>query len=78
MLEVAGPGQGHYDTSKTFHLSPLNFTARKFTSIKDRLRVRMTCDTTLHTTTYSRAATDSNSSVWISCSKSFTYFTFLP
>ena len=39
-MEVAPPAIGEYDTSKTFHLSELKITSRKFTSIKDRLRVR--------------------------------------
>ena len=42
MLEVEGPSLGDYDTSKSFHLDPLKFTALKFTSIKDRLRVGQT------------------------------------
>ena len=37
--EVASPAEGGYDTSKTYHLKPLPFTSRRFTSIKDRLRV---------------------------------------
>ena len=40
MMEVAAPDVGQYDTSKTYHLDQLKFTSRKFTSIKDRLRVR--------------------------------------
>ena len=40
MLEVEAPAKGQFDTSKTYHLEPLPCTARQFTSIKDRLRVR--------------------------------------
>ena len=39
MMEVSAPNLGKYDTSKTYHLDELKFTSRKFTSIKDRLRV---------------------------------------
>ena len=39
MMEVSPPDKAQYDTSKTYHLSELKYTARKFTSIKDRLRV---------------------------------------
>ena len=42
IMEVAAPDVGKYDTSKTYHLDELKFTSRKFTSIKDRLRVRGT------------------------------------
>ena len=40
MLEVEAPVSGQHDTTKTYHLDPLDFTIRKFVSIKDRLRVR--------------------------------------
>ena len=39
MLEIEAPKRGEYDTSKSYYLDPLKYTARKFTTIKDRLRV---------------------------------------
>ena len=42
MMEVEAPVKGQYDTAKTYYLDPLNFTTRKFASIKDKLRVSTT------------------------------------
>ena len=42
MMEVEAPVKGEYDTAKTYYLDPLNFTTRKFVSIKDKLKVRDT------------------------------------
>ena len=36
---MEAPVKGDYNTSKTYYLDPLKFTSRKFTSIKDKLRV---------------------------------------
>ena len=41
MLEVEGPVKEEYDTSMSYHLTPLTPNVRRFTSIKDRLRVSL-------------------------------------
>ena len=38
-LEVLAPNIEDFDTSKSYHLATLKIISRKFTSIKDRLRV---------------------------------------
>ena len=45
MMEISPPDVGQYDTSKTYHLGELKYTSRKFTSIKDRLRVSQRTNT---------------------------------
>ncbi len=39
MMEIEAPKKEKYDTSKSYYLDPVKYTARRFTSIKDRLRV---------------------------------------
>jgi len=43
MIEVDSPTKEKHDTSKTYFLDPLKFTARKFATIKDKLRVSIQC-----------------------------------
>ena len=39
MMEVDSPIKEKHDTSKTYFLDPLKFTIRKFSTVKDKLRV---------------------------------------
>ena len=39
MMEIEAPKKEKYDTSKSYYLDPVKYTARRFSSIKDRLRV---------------------------------------
>lgn len=48
MLEVEAPQKHQYDTSKSYYLDPLKYTAKQFTSIKDKLRVSVYCMDSLY------------------------------
>ena len=50
MVEISAPLNEDFDTSQSYHLQSLNVVSRKFTSIKDRLRVcARICTLYIHT-----------------------------